>query len=221
MMEALLSSETSVLIRATRRKIPEGGILHSHRRDNLKSYLFDSLLTHPVIEVDGQIGESLSRTALLVHSVLNSLREVFIYVMLPGTSKVTDLYMLLPSPSIGKKPSSAVLQIRSGCVVTAGTVKPYSFTKLTAGDRIVLYNCAELGQLHCPKARIGKPGGSVTSRNCTQVCLCMKQLWGRMASSGMLRRVALVRTDISEELSASIIRVLRLKLFPVHRFLFP
>jgi hypothetical protein len=28
-----------------------------------------------------------------------------------------------------------------------------------------------------------------------------------MASSGMLRRVALVRTDISEELSASIIRV--------------
>jgi hypothetical protein len=31
-----------------------------------------------------------------------------------------------------------------------------------------------------------------------------------MASSGMLRRVALVRTDVSEELSASIIRVTRL-----------
>jgi hypothetical protein len=28
-----------------------------------------------------------------------------------------------------------------------------------------------------------------------------------MASSGMLRRVALLRTDVSEELSASIIRV--------------
>jgi hypothetical protein len=28
-----------------------------------------------------------------------------------------------------------------------------------------------------------------------------------MSSSGMLRRVALVRTDVSEELSASIIRV--------------
>jgi hypothetical protein len=28
-----------------------------------------------------------------------------------------------------------------------------------------------------------------------------------MASSGMLRRVALVRTDVSEELSASIIKV--------------
>jgi hypothetical protein len=32
----------------------------------------------------------------------------------------------------------------------------------------------------------------------------------RMASSGMLRRVALVRTDVSEELSASIIGVTRI-----------
>jgi hypothetical protein len=31
-----------------------------------------------------------------------------------------------------------------------------------------------------------------------------------MASSGMLRRVALVRTDVSEELSASFIRMLRI-----------
>jgi hypothetical protein len=32
----------------------------------------------------------------------------------------------------------------------------------------------------------------------------------RMASSGMLRRMALVRTDVSEELSASFIRVTRI-----------
>jgi hypothetical protein len=31
-----------------------------------------------------------------------------------------------------------------------------------------------------------------------------------MASSGMLRRVTLVRTDVSQELSASIIRVTRI-----------
>jgi hypothetical protein len=43
--EALSSSETSVLTRATRRNITEDTILHSHRRENPKSYLyFDQLM---------------------------------------------------------------------------------------------------------------------------------------------------------------------------------
>jgi hypothetical protein len=50
-----------------------------------------------------------------------------------------------------------------------------------------------------------------------------------MPSSGMLRRLALVRTNVSEERSASIIRVIRIvelekvsvRQFLVHQFLSP
>jgi hypothetical protein len=39
MTDAIRSSETSVLTRATLRHIPEDGILHSHRRENFKSHI--------------------------------------------------------------------------------------------------------------------------------------------------------------------------------------
>jgi hypothetical protein len=38
-MEAIRCTDTSVHTRTTLRHIPENGILHSHRRGNLKSYI--------------------------------------------------------------------------------------------------------------------------------------------------------------------------------------
>jgi hypothetical protein len=55
MMETLSSSETSVLTRATRRNVPEDAIIHSHRRENLKSYIPLSLIVLTVQTKDPAI----------------------------------------------------------------------------------------------------------------------------------------------------------------------
>jgi hypothetical protein len=39
MMAAIFPLETSVITTATRHRIPEDTILHSHRRENVKSYI--------------------------------------------------------------------------------------------------------------------------------------------------------------------------------------
>jgi hypothetical protein len=48
-MEAIRSSEKSVLIRATRRHLPEDDNHHSHRRGNLKSYIVNYCLINHIV----------------------------------------------------------------------------------------------------------------------------------------------------------------------------
>jgi hypothetical protein len=71
MMEALGSSETSVLTRSTLRNIPEVGILYSHRREYLKPYIF-FLIDHLIVLSEGyKLWNSLLYKLLLDANILH------------------------------------------------------------------------------------------------------------------------------------------------------
>jgi hypothetical protein len=70
--EAPGSSETSVLTRATRRNNPEHTILHSHRRENLKSYILLGIRSVRLLLVAASVVPSSQFLVTLIKGVLSS-----------------------------------------------------------------------------------------------------------------------------------------------------
>jgi hypothetical protein len=75
-MEALNSSETSVLTRGTRPNIAEVDILHSHRCENLKSYMLQVIFLREMVERWGMLN-------------IKGLRREELWPISSGGSKVT------------------------------------------------------------------------------------------------------------------------------------
>jgi hypothetical protein len=71
MKEALSSAETSVLTRTTRRNIREDTIIHSHRRENLKSYTEKIYLLNLFVYSGKNMGPHVNITFLYLKCSVN------------------------------------------------------------------------------------------------------------------------------------------------------
>jgi hypothetical protein len=92
-MEAISSSETLVHIRSTQRHIPEDGFLHSHRYENLKSYI-ENKLPQLIREIIGVSKEKRTGTAVSHTSIPSARNEI----AKPQTNYEASLGFLIYDP---------------------------------------------------------------------------------------------------------------------------
>jgi hypothetical protein len=97
MMEAIRFSETSVLTRATRRHIAEDGLLHSHRREHLNSYVGNCNSHSKTCHCILNLFIFIQRNCLIPYPNLRALAFVLHVrncIQLPWTESVTWLSVL-------------------------------------------------------------------------------------------------------------------------------
>jgi hypothetical protein len=96
-MEAIRSYETSVLIRATRRRLPEDDNHHSHRRGNLRSYnlcMFTLLAMSLVVYILCCIGWRVVLCAIMFIAISARYLILYIFICVVASRKLISMFLL-------------------------------------------------------------------------------------------------------------------------------